>query len=111
MDVAISNLKKRFPSFPVNILIKIYRARWDRLNMLMTKGIPEDVRWLIEAKVRLGDEISDLNFSFLSGLGKSCYAKKRRAKRLQVCYKCAKWTCNQRCRSIGFASINREDKI
>ena len=79
--------------------------------MLMTKGIPEDVRWLIEAKVRLGDEISNLNFFFLPGLGKSSYAKKRRAKRLQVCYKCAKWTCNQRCRSIGFASINREDKI
>ena len=77
----------------------------------MTKGIPEDVRWLIEAKVRLGGEISDLNLSCLPGLGKSSYAKKRRAKRLQVCYKCARWNCNQRCRSISFASINRENKI
>ena len=92
MDVALSNLRKRFPSFPVNILIKIYRARWDRLNMLMTKGIPEDVRWLIEAKVRLGGEISDLNLFCLPGSGKSSYAKKHRAKRLQVCYKCAKCT-------------------
>ena len=79
--------------------------------MLMNKGIPEDVRWLIEAKVRLGGEISDLNLSCLPGLGKSSYAKKRRAKRLQVCYKCARWNCNQRCRSIGFTSINRVDKI
>ncbi|KAJ4718790.1 Transposon Ty3-I Gag-Pol polyprotein [Melia azedarach] len=43
--------------------------------------------------------------------GKSSFAKKRRAKRLQVCYKCARWTCNARCRSIGMVSINREDKI
>ena len=91
--------------------MKIYNARWNRLKILMINGIPEDVRWLIEAKVRLGDEISNLNLSFMPGLGKSSYAKRRRAKRLKVCYKCARWTCNQQCRSKGITSVNREDKI
>ncbi|KAF3455845.1 hypothetical protein FNV43_RR00487 [Rhamnella rubrinervis] len=30
---------------------------------------------------------------------------------MQVCHKCARWTCNKRCRSLGMVSINREDKI
>ncbi|TXG48765.1 hypothetical protein EZV62_024640 [Acer yangbiense] len=71
--------------------------------MLMHKGIPVEFRWLIEAKVRLAGEFSDL--------GKSSYAKKRRAKRLHACYKCARTTCNTRCRSLGMVSVNREDKI
>ncbi|MCQ7013043.1 hypothetical protein M9Y11_19670, partial [Clostridioides difficile] len=41
----------------------------------------------------------------------STYAKKRRAKRIGGCYKCARWTCNTRCKSVGFVSKNREDKI
>ena len=28
-----------------------------------------------------------------------------------VCYKCARWNCNTRCRSLGIVSDNREDKI
>ncbi|KAL6565320.1 hypothetical protein OROGR_002271 [Orobanche gracilis] len=36
---------------------------------------------------------------------------KRRAKRLGGCYKCARWTCDTRCKSVGFVSRNREDKI
>ncbi|XP_073138420.1 uncharacterized protein [Henckelia pumila] len=56
-----------------------------------------DIRLIIEAKVRLG--------------GKSTYAKKRRAKRLDVCHNCARWTCNRQCRSLGYVSTNREDKI
>ena len=47
----------------------------------------------------------------MPGLGRSTYAKKRRAKQLSVCYKCARWTCNTRCRSLGMVSNNREDKI
>ena len=33
------------------------------------------------------------------------------AKRLKVCHKCARWTCNATCRSLGMIFINREDKI
>ena len=47
----------------------------------------------------------------MPGTGKSTFAKKRRAKRLKVCHRCARWTCNATCRSLGMVSINREDKI
>ncbi|PON53295.1 Viral nucleic acid binding [Parasponia andersonii] len=47
----------------------------------------------------------------MPGHGKSSFAKKRRAKRMKVCHKCARWTCNTKCRSLGMASTNREDKI
>ena len=47
----------------------------------------------------------------MPGLGTSTYAKKRRAKQLGVCYKCARMMCNTRCRTLGMVSDNREDKI
>jgi hypothetical protein len=47
----------------------------------------------------------------MPGTRKSTFAKKRRAKRLKVCHKCARWTCNATCRSLGMVSVNREDKI
>jgi len=76
----------------------------------MNHGIPEDIRWLIEAKVRLSSESSNTFISYMSRTGKSNFAKKRRAKRLKVCYRCARWTCNAKCRSLGMVFINREDK-
>ena len=42
MDIKFLNLKKHFPSLPQNDLRKIYRARCERLRMLMHKGITED---------------------------------------------------------------------
>ena len=111
MDIALSNLKKYFPSLPQNDLRKIYRARCERLRMLMHKGIPADIRCIIEARVRLAGE-SPISFvSHMPSTGRSSFAKKRRAKKLGVCYKCARWNCDTRCRNIGMASINREDKI
>jgi hypothetical protein len=47
----------------------------------------------------------------MPGTGKSTFAKKRRAKRLKVYHRCARWTCNAKYRSLGMVSINREDKI
>ena len=111
MDGILSNLRKYFPSLPQNALTKIYKARCERLRLLMHKGIPEDIRWIIEAKVRLAGESSNSFASYMPGLGKSSYSKRRRAKRLQVCHKCARWTCNKRCHSLGMVSANREDKI
>ena len=111
MDMALSSLSKRFPFFVTNDLKKIYYARCERLRLLMIKGIPVDLRWLIEAKVRSGGEFSNSLVPRLAGLGKSSYSKKRRAKRLDVCRKCARWTCNTQCRNIGWASKNRYDKI
>ncbi len=111
MDPTFSALRKYFPSLPMNILKKIYQVRCERLRALMHKGIPEDVRWLIEAKVRLAGEIPEAFVSHMPGIGRSSYAKKRRAKRLRVCHKCGRWTCNTKCRSLGMISDNREDKI
>ncbi|KAL9403289.1 hypothetical protein Peur_000261 [Populus x canadensis] len=111
MDTILEKLKKYFPALPQNAITKIYRARCARLKLLMNHGIPEDIRWLIEAKVRLSGESSNSFISHMPGTGKSTFAKKRRAKRLKVCHRCARWTCNATCRSLGMVSINREDKI
>ncbi|KAL6544647.1 hypothetical protein OROMI_023509 [Orobanche minor] len=51
------------------------------------------------------------SFKHMPGTGRSNFAKKRRAKKLGVCYKCARWTCDSRCKTVGFVSKNREDKI
>ena len=47
----------------------------------------------------------------MPGTCKSTFAKKRRAKQLKVCHRCAIWTCNAKCHSLGMVSINCEDKI
>ena len=111
MDAILSKLHDRFPVFPVHILKEIYNARCWRLRTFTQKGMPEEVRWLIEAKVRFSGELHDSFISVLPGLGKSSYAKKRRAKRLKVCCKCARWNCDESSRSLGWASNNREDKL
>ena len=46
----------------------------------MNHGIPEDIRWMIEAKVRISGESSNSFISYMLGTGKSTFAKKRRAK-------------------------------
>jgi hypothetical protein len=51
MDTTLEKLKKYFPALPQNAITKIYHARCARLRLLMNHGIPEDIRWLIEAKV------------------------------------------------------------
>ncbi|KAL6557919.1 hypothetical protein OROMI_018269 [Orobanche minor] len=104
------NLRKYYPSLPVNIIKRIYRAQLERLRVLMINDIPEHIRWLIEAQVLLSGEFSN-PFKYMPGTGRSNFAKKRRAKKLGVCYKCAWWTCDTRCKSLGFVSKNREDKI
>ena len=80
MDTTLDKLKKYFPTLPPNGIVKIYRARCARLRLLMNHGIPEDIRWLIEAKVRLSGESSNAFISYMHGTGKSTFAKKRRAK-------------------------------
>jgi len=80
IDTNLEKLKKYFPALPQNAIIKIYRARCARLRLLMNHGIPEDIRWLIEAKVRLSGESSNSFISYMPRTGKSTFAKKRRAK-------------------------------
>ena len=59
MDTTLEKLKKYFPALHQNAITKIYRARCARLRLLMNHGIPEDIRWLIEAKVWLSGESSN----------------------------------------------------
>jgi len=96
MDTTLEKLKKYFPALPQNAITKIYRARCERLRLLMNHGIPEDIHWLIKAKVRLSGESSNSFISYMPGTGKSTFAKKHRVKRLKVCHRCARWTwkCN-----------------
>ena len=77
----------------------------------MNHEIPKDIRWLIEAKVRLSGGSFNSFISHMLGTGKSTFAKKRRAKRLKVYHRCARWTCNATCHFLGMVSVNREDKI
>ena len=77
----------------------------------MNHGIPKDICWLLEANVQLSGESSNSFISYMPGISKSTFAKKHHAKRLKVCHRCARWTCNATCRSLGMVSVNREDKI
>jgi hypothetical protein len=90
MDTTLEKLKKYFPTRSQNAITKIYHARCARLRLLMNHGIPEDIRWLIEVKVRLSGESSNSFISHMPGIGKSTFAKKHRAKQLKVCHRCAK---------------------
>ncbi|KAL6514895.1 hypothetical protein OROGR_020474 [Orobanche gracilis] len=111
MEKALKNIEKQFPYLSKNAILRIYGARAERMRLFMLYDIPHDIRFTIEAKARIAGESIDLPTRFLPGLGKSSYAKKRRAKKMYVCYKCARWTCDQKCRSLGIPSTNREDKI
>ena len=111
MESSLSALQKYFPSFPIKVLRKIYQARCERFRVFMYKGIPDNVRWLIEAKVRSAGEVPEAFFRRMPGFGKSAYAKKRRAKRLGVCHKCGWWICNTKCRYPGAITRSREDRM
>jgi hypothetical protein len=111
MYTTLDKLKKYFLALPLNAIAKIYRARCERLRLLMNHGIPEDIRWMIEAKIRLSGESLNSFISYMPGTSKSTFANKCRAKQLKVCHRCARWTCNIKCHSLGMVSVNREDKI
>jgi hypothetical protein len=111
MYTTLDKLKKYFLALPLNAIAKIYRTRCERLRLLMNHGIPEDIRWMIEAKIRLSGESLNSFISYMPGTSKSTFANKCRAKQLKVCHRCARWTCNVKCHSLGMVSVNREDKI
>ncbi|KAL6506253.1 hypothetical protein OROGR_024434 [Orobanche gracilis] len=81
MEKALKNIEKQFPYLSKNAILRIYGARAERMRLFMLYDIPHDIRFTIEAK------------------------------KMYVCYKCARWTCDKKCRSLGIPSRNREDKI
>jgi hypothetical protein len=44
INTTLEKLKKYFPVLPPNVIAKIYRARSERLRLLMNHEIPEDIR-------------------------------------------------------------------
>ena len=82
------------------------------MRLLMRNNIPADIRWLIEAKVRLAGELPPKFIAYMPGCGKGNYARKRRAQRISVaCHKCARMNCDKKPCSLEMVSDNREDKI
>jgi len=90
MYTTLDKLKKYFLALPLNAIAKIYRTRCERLRLLMNHGIPEDIRWMIEAKIRLSGESLNSFISYMPGTSKSTFANKCRAKQLKVCHRCAR---------------------
>ena len=89
MEDILANLRKHFLSLPQNAVKKNYRMRAQRMRMLMMNHMLVDIRWIIEARIRLSGETVDSYIPYMPGLGTSTYAKKRRAKQLGVCYNCS----------------------
>ena len=98
MEASLATLKNQFHTLPLDILKKIYKCRLERMKTLTCLGLSEHVRWIIEAKVRLGGELNDSFIKRLPSLRRSSFSKKRRAKRMRVCHKCARWNCDTRCK-------------
>ena len=96
MEETLSKLKNRFPTLPQDVLKKIDKCKTERTKVFTRLDLPEDIRWLIEAKVRLAGEFQDSYNRFMPRMGRSSYSKKRRAKRMGVCHKCARWTYDTR---------------
>ena len=111
MEETLSKLRNRFPTLPQDVLRKIYKCRLERMKAFMRLGLPEDIRWLIEAKVHLAGEFQDSYNRFMPGMRRNSYSKKGRAKRMGICHKCARWTYDTCCRNIAMAFINHEDNF
>ena len=79
----------------------------------MTKGIPFDNRWLIEAKVRLAGEFFYPFVSYMPSFGKSTFAKKMKVKQLgSKCHNSVRLRCKrENCKSLGMVFDNHEHKI
>jgi hypothetical protein len=75
MDTTFERLKKYFPILPQNVITKIYHARCERPRLLINHGIPEDIRWIIEANVRLSSESSNSFISYMPRTCKSTFEK------------------------------------
>ena len=53
----LAKLNNQFPSLPQNALFTVYKARFERIRLVMRNNKPADIRWLIEAKVRLAGDL------------------------------------------------------
>ena len=93
--------------------MKIYKAHYKRLYLLMINEISTNICWLIEENIQQPGEVSNPFVSYVSGFGKNIFVKKRTAK--WFCFKCpncVRLAFNKpRCKTLRMVSVNREDKI
>ena len=61
----LAKLHNRFHSLPWNALLTIYKARSERMRLLMRNNIPADIHWLIGQKY-------DWQVSYLQNLLHTC---------------------------------------
>jgi len=80
MENALKNLKRTYPNMPQDVLKLIYKYRLDKSRVLIKSGLPRDLQEIIEARVRLAGELPSSFIKYLPSMGKSFYAKKRRAR-------------------------------
>ena len=73
----LAKFHKRFPSLFQNALLIIYKARSECMRLLMRNNISVNIRWLIEAKVRLAGELPPKFIAYMPGCGKGNYTRKR----------------------------------
>ena len=84
MEECLAKHRNKFPTLPQDVLKEIYNYRLERMKTFKRLGFPEDIRWIIEAKVRLVGELHKSFVKYMPGMRKSSYSKKRRAKRMRV---------------------------
>ena len=78
----------------------------------MRNNIPADIRWLIEAKIRLACELPPKFIAYMPGCDKGNYARKRRARRISVaCHKCARMRCDKNPYSLGIVSVTGKTRF
>ena len=56
------------------------------MRLLMRNNIHVDIRWLIEAKVRLSGELPPKFIAYMSGCGKGNYARNEELKEFQLLF-------------------------
>ena len=73
MEASLATLKNQFPTLPQDVFKKIYKCKLERMKTLTRLSLPEHLRWIIEAKVRLAGEFNNSFIKRLPGLGRSSY--------------------------------------
>ena len=63
------------------MLKKIYSCQHERTKTFKHLGLPEDICWIIEAKICLSGEFNKSFVKHMSRMGRNSYFKKRRAKK------------------------------
>ena len=76
MNTILVKLHMQFPSLPRNAILIIYKVQFERIHLLVNNNTPVNLRWLIEAKVRLVRELPPKFIAYMPCCRKRNYARK-----------------------------------